>query len=110
MENFHKFFQLYKQTPNIGFYILDLIIDSIRLKALQRYSKAYRPSVSAAFIVDELGFEEFEEGALFMKKLGCIVNETADSEEADSRNRWTWNTKDSVIDPNALFTEENLLL
>ena len=38
-DNYHKFFKLYKCTPNLGVCILDLLVDNCRLQALQRICK-----------------------------------------------------------------------
>jgi hypothetical protein len=122
-DNYHNFFQLYKNTPNMGVCILDLLIDSMRLKALQRMLKAYRPvGVSLSFVLEELAYSESEEvGLKFLKKLGCIIQEkqisttslTDDNADGGGNNNGPeliWNTKDSNIDPAALYTEEKLLL
>jgi hypothetical protein len=121
-DNYHNFFQLYKNTPNMGVCILDLLIDSMRLKALQRMLKAYRPvGVSLSFVLEELAYSETEDvGIQFMKKLGCIIQEkqisttsladnNADGDNTGGPER-IWNTKDTNIDPAALYTEEKLLL
>jgi hypothetical protein len=122
-DNYHNFFQLYKNTPNMGVCILDLLIDSMRLKALQRMLKAYRPvGVSLSFVLEELAYSDSEEvGLKFLKKLGCIIQEkqisttslTDDNADGGGNNNGPeliWNTKDSNIDPAALYTEEKLLL
>jgi hypothetical protein len=108
-ENYHRFFMLLDQTPNMGRYILNNMVDEIRLKALQRMAKAYRPSVETNFVVHELGFDDVKKGLSFIKHLGCILSEGDTTTTQDGINSM-WNTKDSVIDPAALFTQEKLLL
>ena len=55
---------------------MDKIVPSVRQSALQRICKAYRPSVSAEFVLKELGFdvksrEEVEGGKGWMEGCGC---------------------------------------
>eukprot|EP01040_Poterioochromonas_malhamensis_P000685 gene685-732_t len=123
-ENYHRFFQLYKKTPNMGVCILDLMLESMRVKFLQRMLKAYRPmTVSVSFVLEELAFEEEVIGMDFLKRLGCVLQEkvaavaetgesSSDAKEDPSSTKkdWIWNTKDSSIDPSALVTEQKLLL
>lgn len=57
-------------------YLMDKIVPSVRQNALQRVCKAYRPSVSADFILKELGFDvknrkEAEGGRAWMEGCGC---------------------------------------
>ncbi len=74
--DYHKFFQLQDIAPNMGDYLMDKIVPSVRQGALQRICKAYRPSVSAEFVLKELGFdtkspEEVEGGMEWMASCGC---------------------------------------
>ena len=55
--NYHKFFQLQNAAPNLSDYLMDKIVPSVRQGVLQRIYKAYRPSVSADFVLKELGFD-----------------------------------------------------
>jgi len=74
--DYHKFFQLQDAAPNMSDYLMDKIVPSVRQSALQRICKAYRPSVSADFVLKELGFdihnrEEVEGGKAWMESCGC---------------------------------------
>lgn len=133
-DNYYAFFHLYKTTPNMGNCILDMMIDSFRLMTLQRICKSYKPSVGAAFVVSQLGFDvtplpaphikksRFQKetpsvGIEFLKKAGCILvrsaEETAGNSESSGaceEDKWDINTKDSVIDFSAVFTQDKLLL
>jgi hypothetical protein len=78
--NYHKFFQLQDIAPNMGNYLMDKLIPSVRQSALQRICKAYRPSVPAAFVLGELGFDvkrkvEVRGGMEWMTSCGCIFND-----------------------------------
>lgn len=39
--NYHKFFRLYDDPPNMGGYLMDMFVDRERLTALSSISKAY---------------------------------------------------------------------
>ncbi|KAK1834254.1 SAC3/GANP/Nin1/mts3/eIF-3 p25 family-domain-containing protein [Podospora conica] len=64
--NYHRFFQLYNDTPNMGAYLMDMFVARERLAALCNISKAYKPDVPLRFITDELGFESDTEAAQFI--------------------------------------------
>lgn len=91
----------------MGNYILDLIIDPLRLKAIQRICKGYKPTVPVKFVVNELAFDEPLLGLDFLKKLGGIIEQQKTEE---GTMEFYLNTKDTVIDTSAIFNQENLLL
>ncbi|KAG5296376.1 SAC3/GANP domain-containing protein [Histoplasma capsulatum G186AR] len=64
--NYHKFFQLYLDTPNMGAYLMDMFVDRERLAALACICKVYKPEVKIRFITEELGFESDEQAARFI--------------------------------------------
>lgn len=75
--NYHQFFQLQDTAPNMGNYLMDKLIPSVRQGALQRICKAYRPSVSISFVLHELGFDikrkkEVKAAMEWMTSCGCI--------------------------------------
>lgn len=75
--DYHKFFQLQDTAPNMSDYLMDKIVPSVRRDALQRICRAYRPSVSALFVLKELGFhvhnkEEVEGAKAWMESCGCV--------------------------------------
>ena len=107
LENYHQFFLLYQETPTMGNYILDSMLDTYRVKALQCMCKAYKPSLSVSFVIEELEFDTEAEGMDFLTKAGCIMQEDSASE---STSTLMWNTKDTTIDASAVFTQEKLLL
>ena len=39
--NYHRFFQLYLDTPNMGAYLMDMFVARERLAALEAVCKAY---------------------------------------------------------------------
>ncbi|KAH7134362.1 SAC3/GANP/Nin1/mts3/eIF-3 p25 family-domain-containing protein [Dactylonectria macrodidyma] len=64
--NYHKFFQLYLDTPNMGAYLMDMFVVRERLAALCNFCKAYKPDVKLRFITEELGFESDADAAQFI--------------------------------------------
>ncbi|KKY21534.1 putative sac3 ganp domain protein [Phaeomoniella chlamydospora] len=64
--NYHRFFQLYLATPNMGAYLMDMFVGRERLAALSRICKAYKPDVKIRFVTEELGFESDEQSARFI--------------------------------------------
>ncbi|CAG7979035.1 unnamed protein product [Penicillium olsonii] len=64
--NYHRFFQLYLDTPNMGAYLMDMFVDRERLSALAVMCRAYKPDVNIRFITEELGFESDEQSARFI--------------------------------------------
>lgn len=104
MGNYHKFFRLYLQAPNMGGYLMDMFIERERLHALANISRAYAPcppspaspltvnrymSVALRFLTDELGFESDGECRQFLNDHGAenIIEEKTDKNGATLRVR-----------------------
>jgi hypothetical protein len=64
--NYHRFFQLYLDTPNMGAYLMDMFVVRERLAAMCNICKAYKPDVKLRFITEELGFESDADAAQFI--------------------------------------------
>ena len=110
----------------MGTYILDLMIANARVQYLMRMCKAYRPVVSAQFVIDELSFVNNDIGLDFLKRVGCVLVESnvetpaPGSDVIDRQNssgnirrdyiQLDINTKDTVLDPSAVMDKEKLLL
>ncbi|KAK8176131.1 SAC3/GANP domain protein [Phyllosticta citrichinensis] len=69
--NYHKFFRLYLDTPNMGAYLMDMFILRERLAALANMCKAYKPHLDIRFLTDELGFESFQDCLQFLCDRGA---------------------------------------
>ena len=124
LSNYHRFFQLYKETPNMGTYILDLMVDTMRVQALQKMCRAYRPEpLKLLFVLSELAFDDTVSehiiGIEFLRKVGCIIaaaapasnNSTGDQQQQQHPDRdLRINTKESQIDISLLQDEAKLLL
>ena len=80
--NYHRFFQLYLDTPNMGAYLMDMFVARERLNALSHICISYvlpllslpiadlfcryKPDVKLRFFTEELGFESDDESARFI--------------------------------------------
>jgi hypothetical protein len=64
--NYHKFFRLYLDTPNMGAYLMDMFVVRERLAAMANLCKAFKPDVKLRFITEELGFESDSDAAQFI--------------------------------------------
>lgn len=80
--NYHRFFQLYLDTPNMGAYLMDMFVSRERLNALSNICISYvvsllylliadlfcryKPDVKLRFFTEELGFESDDESARFI--------------------------------------------
>ncbi|KAI4094634.1 MAG: hypothetical protein LQ344_002105 [Seirophora lacunosa] len=64
--NYHRFFELYLDTPNMGAYLMDMFVARERLAALSAICRAYKPDIKLRFVTEELGFESDDESARFI--------------------------------------------
>ncbi|EAQ87559.1 hypothetical protein CHGG_04178 [Chaetomium globosum CBS 148.51] len=64
--NYHRFFQLYNETPNMGAYLMDMFVGRERLAALCNICKGYKMDVPLRFVTEELYFESDVEAAQFI--------------------------------------------
>ncbi|KAI0013049.1 SAC3/GANP/Nin1/mts3/eIF-3 p25 family-domain-containing protein [Xylariaceae sp. FL0662B] len=71
--NYHKFFQLYLDVPNMGAYLIDMFVKRERLAALANMCKAFKPDLKLRYITEELAFESDAEAAQF------IIDQNGDS-------------------------------
>ena len=94
--DYHAFFQLQDVCPNLGAYLMDTLVPQIRALGLKRMLKAYRPSVSIMFTLQELGFSvdeaDVEVGRAWLTSCGCKF----------SNDRCMIMTKETILNENHL--------
>ena len=78
--DYHSFFRLQDNCPNSGAYLMDMMIGQIRANGLQCMMKSYRPTISVAFVLEELGFAvngeiDVDEGTAWLVSCGCKLSE-----------------------------------
>ncbi|KAJ6161308.1 hypothetical protein N7470_004704 [Penicillium chermesinum] len=64
--NYHRFFLLYLDPPNMGAYLMDMFVDRERLNALSTICRAYKPDVPVRLITEELGFTHDDQAIDFI--------------------------------------------
>ncbi|KAL8920422.1 MAG: hypothetical protein Q9172_004512 [Xanthocarpia lactea] len=69
--NYHRLFQLYLDTPNMGAYLMDMFVGRERLSALSAVCRAYKPDVPLRFVTEELGFDSDKDCARFICEHGA---------------------------------------
>lgn len=95
MKDYHLFFSLYEATPNLGQHIMQKLLKTVRVEALRRIVKAYRPTISLPFVLRELLFETDENGVAFLQACGVVF--TPQGLEVAC--------KESIVDPRGLDAE-----
>ena len=54
--DYFRFFRLHKNSPNLGVFLTDLLVPTMRMRGLRRIAKAYRPSIELSVCLQQLGF------------------------------------------------------
>lgn len=92
----------------MGAFILDHMMDSLRVQVLLRICKAYKPHIPVKWVVDELGFDDYKIGETFLRIAGCMVSEQKNA-DLDVMEKVIM-TAESSIDASAVLTQDKLLL
>ncbi|KAJ2887438.1 hypothetical protein FB639_001318 [Coemansia asiatica] len=80
--NYHAFFKLYLNAPNMGGYLMDNFVDRERCIALQKMCKAFRPKLGLDVITKELAFDDIEYCVKFLTSLN--ITTTVEGEHLDA--------------------------
>eukprot|EP01130_Rhizamoeba_saxonica_P003816 TRINITY_DN1582_c0_g1_i1.p1 TRINITY_DN1582_c0_g1~~TRINITY_DN1582_c0_g1_i1.p1 ORF type:complete len:384 (+),score=70.16 TRINITY_DN1582_c0_g1_i1:856-2007(+) len=73
LSNYHQFFKLYWETPNMGQYIMDLCVDKMRMYALKCMARGIRPNLSVEYIQEQLAFETIDECIDYLVERECSL-------------------------------------
>jgi hypothetical protein len=66
LSNYVAFFQLYRDAPNMGGYLMDYYVKRERLTALSTICRAYRPTIEISCLANVLAFENAAECISFL--------------------------------------------
>lgn len=69
--NYHLFFKLYQESPNMSAYIIDAFVERERLKALIMITKAYI-KIPLSFITKELKLDSATAAKELLKQFGAV--------------------------------------
>lgn len=89
--NYHRFFALYKHTPNMNAYIMDHFVERERVHALLVLARSIRPSCPLPFLASELGWASVAELDTALRGLGAAMY--TDKGPLDTAH---WDTKRAV--------------
>ncbi|POM71878.1 Leukocyte receptor cluster member 8 [Phytophthora palmivora] len=98
MNDYHRFFKLYVDAPNMAGYLMDVMVPAIRLSALRAMCKAYRPTISVQYIRDELKLEG-KAGKVFIRQSGLVFMK-GDKTRVDTKSSnivWVLSNESSLI-------------
>ncbi|KAI7899090.1 SAC3/GANP/Nin1/mts3/eIF-3 p25 family-domain-containing protein [Cokeromyces recurvatus] len=71
--DYHKFFRLYEDAPNMSGYLMDQFVERIRIDALIVMCKAYKMGLPFSFISKELSFDSIKLLFKFFKEHGIHI-------------------------------------
>jgi hypothetical protein len=94
-----RFFGLHKTAPNLGRFLTERMVATIRMRSLRPIAKAFRPSVEIEFVLRQLGFAaaDSEQGKQWLIRCGCVL-------DGDQLM-----TKDSVVHEPIVETKNSLI-
>ncbi|KAJ8575422.1 hypothetical protein ON010_g3799 [Phytophthora cinnamomi] len=98
MNDYHRFFKLYVDAPNMAGYLMDVMVPAIRLSALRAICKAYRPTIPVQYIREELKLEG-KEGKAFIRQSGLAFVK-GDKTRVDTKTSnivWVLSNQSSLI-------------
>lgn len=71
-----QFFRLHKDVPNLGDRLTQRIAPTMRLRALKRITKAFRPSLDLTVCTDWLGLGSIDECRRWIESCGGLTSES----------------------------------
>eukprot|EP00591_Stephanopyxis_turris_P009967 CAMPEP_0195506896 /NCGR_PEP_ID=MMETSP0794_2-20130614/434_1 /TAXON_ID=515487 /ORGANISM="Stephanopyxis turris, Strain CCMP 815" /LENGTH=465 /DNA_ID=CAMNT_0040633365 /DNA_START=209 /DNA_END=1606 /DNA_ORIENTATION=- len=73
----HAFFRLYNNAPNLSAYLMDFLVQRVRLAMYERMLASYIPSIDVAFLADTMSFHDVEEAKEFLKANGAVFQDAS---------------------------------
>lgn len=68
LNNYHRLFTLYRQSPAMSSKIMDWFIERERKQAIKIIMKSYRPNVPIEFVSEQLAFDNIDDCLQFTQK------------------------------------------
>ncbi|CCI44535.1 unnamed protein product [Albugo candida] len=87
LNDYHQFFNLHSEAPNMSGYLMNAMVTTVRLRALRIMCKAYRPHLCLNFIKREFRIRGLE-GRRFIKECGILLvnDKTGEKKLVDTKN------------------------
>ncbi|TIA78609.1 hypothetical protein D6C76_03972 [Aureobasidium pullulans] len=78
--NYHRFFRLFNESPNMGGYLMDMFVNRERVAALAVICRSFRADVKVSFLTEELAFNSDEHCKQFICEMGAsnVLEDKAD--------------------------------
>lgn len=73
--NYVAFFALYSEAPGHSGYVMDTFIGSERFDALRKMVRAYQPTIPAAVVASQLGFDDMADAVEWIEDHGAVLDE-----------------------------------
>eukprot|EP01111_Echinosteliopsis_oligospora_P018823 TRINITY_DN8846_c0_g1_i1.p1 TRINITY_DN8846_c0_g1~~TRINITY_DN8846_c0_g1_i1.p1 ORF type:complete len:508 (+),score=131.02 TRINITY_DN8846_c0_g1_i1:105-1526(+) len=70
--NYNKLFKLFPDTPNMGHFFMERIVERTRKTAIKTITKAYRPTIELEFVQKQLGFETKPDCKKYLASIGTV--------------------------------------
>ena len=88
--NYVAFFRLHEEAPFMGAYLMDIYMQTMRVKGLRSILRAYRPTIPIDAVRETLVYDEDEEEdekafAAFLQEQGVVVKEGSDPPLIDTK-------------------------
>ena len=70
--DYHMFFILYQNAPRLSGYLMDYLVNRVRIDAYKRIVASFRPTISVEFFRETLYFADLEETRIFLNKNNAV--------------------------------------
>ncbi|KAG1706987.1 Leukocyte receptor cluster member 8 [Nymphon striatum] len=77
LNNYHKFFKLTENSPNMAGYLTNWFAPRMRKSALKILLKSYRPTLPVTYVSQELAFHSEDDCLAFLQEFSIIFSDTS---------------------------------